>query len=181
VVLAPDKFKGSLTGAQVAQALANGIHAVHPDADLRTVPVADGGDGTMSAALAAGFTPVEVPTTGPTGENVNATIAVRGPVAVIESAAAGGLSQLPGGLLAPLAATSACTDGGAGLVAALGGKRHDRNGDDLPPGGRSLLLPDFLDWSEVDSRVLDADLILACDVDNPNPTQHAASSTPTPC
>jgi glycerate kinase len=62
VLLAPDKFKGSLTAAQVAEALARGVRRVRPDVALSAVPVADGGDGTLAAAVAAGFT--EVPVTG---------------------------------------------------------------------------------------------------------------------
>ena len=192
VVLAPDKFKGSLTAAGVADALALGIGAVRPDTITRTVPVADGGDGTVAAALAAGFTRVDVPTTGPTGAPVHAAIAVCDEVAVIESAAACGLSRLPDGKLAPLEATSAgiaplltaalaagctrvvlgvggsaCTDGGAGLIAALGGRLLDGQGRDLAPGGAALLELASVDLSGVDERIAGVELILACDVDNP--------------
>ena len=67
VVVAPDKFKGSLTAEQVAAAVAAGIHGVLPGLDVRQVPVADGGDGTVSAALVAGFHRVDVRASGPTG------------------------------------------------------------------------------------------------------------------
>ncbi len=68
VVVAPDKFKGSATAAEVAAALAAGLRAARPDLDIAEVPVADGGDGTVAAALAAGFAPVGTTAEGPTGE-----------------------------------------------------------------------------------------------------------------
>lgn len=201
VLLAPDKFKGSLTAAQVAEALARGIRAVRPGAVIHTVPVADGGDGTMAAALAAGFTRIDVPTTGPTGEPITAAIAVRGSVAVLETAGACGLSRLPGGVPAPMDATStgiarllraaldadcdtivlgvggsASTDGGAGMVAALGGRLLDQRGRPLPPGGGALAMLDSVHLSTVDARIAGVELILACDVDNPLCGPHGAAA-----
>ena len=88
VLVAPDKFKGSLTAEQVATAIAEGIHQVLPNLAVRTVPVADGGDGTVDAALAAGFTRLDVAAHGPTGEPIDAVIAVREGIAVVETAAA---------------------------------------------------------------------------------------------
>ena len=145
MLVAPDKFKGSLTARQVADAIAAGIHDVRPGHAVRSVPVADGGDGTVDAALAAGFARLAVSAHGPTGEPIEAVIAVRDGVAVVETAAACGLVRLPGGRLAPMTATSfgagelvraaldagcrtivlgvggsASTDGGAGMLQALG-------------------------------------------------------------
>ena len=172
MLIAPDTFKGSLTAAQVASALAEGMRGARP---VRLVPVADGGDGTVDAALAAGFTGVEVPAHGPTGEPLDALIAVRDGVAVVETAAACGLVRLPGGRLAPMTATSfgagelvlaaldagcrtiilgvggsASTDGGAGMLQALGAGIS---------GG--------VDLSTMDGRLAGAEIVLACDVDNP--------------
>jgi glycerate kinase len=189
VVVAPDKFKGSLTAAAAAAALARGIGRVRPDLPVHQVPVADGGDGTVAAALAAGFRPVTATVAGPTGEPVTATIALRADLAVVEAAAACGLAQLPAGP-APLTASSygvgqlvraavdagartivlgvggsASTDGGAGMVQALGGRVLDAAGSSLPPGGAALL-----DVATVDLTGLDlhgANVILASDVDNP--------------
>ena len=96
IVIASDKFKGSATGAEVADALALGIREIIPDAEIEAVPVADGGEGTVDAALASGFEAVDVRVTGPTGEPVTARFAVRGAEAVIEMAAASGLDVLPG-------------------------------------------------------------------------------------
>ena len=189
VVAAPDKFKGSLTAAAAAAALARGIAQVRPNMAVHQVPVADGGDGTVDAALAAGFQPVTATVHGPTGHAVQATIALRDDVAVVEAAAAGGLSQLPGGVLAPLTASSygvgellqtaaeagartivlgvggsASTDGGAGMLQALGAHLYDQEGNELPPGGAALA--DLASADLTDLKQLGT-VILASDVDNP--------------
>ncbi|MGH3288911.1 MAG: glycerate kinase, partial [Streptosporangiaceae bacterium] len=91
IVIAPDKFKGSLPAAEVAGAIAAGLRAEWPEAELVTVPVADGGDGTVDAAVAAGLERVPVTVDGPTGEPVHASYARRGEMAVIELADACGL------------------------------------------------------------------------------------------
>ena len=75
VVVAPDKFKGSLSAAGVAREVAGGLRAAVPGLDVREHPVADGGDGTVEAALSAGFAPRQVRCTGPTGEPVTAELA----------------------------------------------------------------------------------------------------------
>jgi glycerate 2-kinase len=86
VVVAPDKFKGSLPATQVAAAIAAGLRAGQPDAELVTIPVADGGEGTVDAAVAAGFERVPVTAAGPAGDPVRASYARRGEVAVVELA-----------------------------------------------------------------------------------------------
>ncbi|MBB5918859.1 glycerate kinase [Nocardia transvalensis] len=192
IVLAPDKFKGSLTAAEVAEALAAGIRRVWPDADIRRVPVADGGEGTVEAAVSAGFDRVTTNVGGPTGETVRAAFAHNGTVAVVEAAAACGLSRLPGGTLAPLTATSigvgelvraaldtgcrtlvlgvggsACTDGGAGLLDGLGAVLLDADGRPAGPGGGGLTDIAYLDLHRLDPRIHEVELVLASDVDNP--------------
>jgi glycerate kinase len=189
VLVAPDKFKGSLTAAEVASAVAQGLADVHPGLEIQTLPVADGGDGTVDAAVAAGFRRIRVPARGPTGEPVTASYAVRGDTAVVELAEASGLHRLPGAP-SPLDATSAgtgdliaaalqagcrrivlgvggsaCTDGGAGMLAALGARLLDDAGRDLPPGGEALSRLASLDLSELD--LSEVDIELASDVDNP--------------
>jgi glycerate kinase len=116
VLIASDKFKGSLTAAQVAVAVADGVRRVRPDVEIASVAVADGGDGTLAAAEAAGFARVEVTVTGPTGEPVRTAYARRGDVAVVELADASGLVRLPAGP-DPLGASSIGT--GEGMAAAL--------------------------------------------------------------
>jgi glycerate 2-kinase len=192
VVVAPDKFKGSLGAAGVALAVADGLRAAVPGLDAREHPVADGGDGTVEAALSAGFAREEVPCTGPTGDTITAALAVRDQTAVVELAEASGLRRLPGGRLAPMTATSrgtgeliraaldlgcrqvvlgiggsACTDGGAGMVQALGGRLLDAGGAELPPGGGPLADLDRLDLAGFDPRVAGTEFVVASDVDNP--------------
>jgi glycerate 2-kinase len=94
VVVAPDKFKGSLGAADVASALAAGVRDVRPDADCTVIPMADGGDGTVEAFLASGATPHTVRVTGPLGDPVDATYARDGDTAIAEMAAASGLALL---------------------------------------------------------------------------------------
>ncbi|HEX3205898.1 MAG TPA: glycerate kinase, partial [Propionibacteriaceae bacterium] len=99
VVLAPDKFKGSLTAAEVAEALAAGLVEVLPQLETILLPVADGGDGTVAAALSAGFDKIIVDAVGPTGEPVRAPYALHGDRALVELAAVVGLGMLPNGEL----------------------------------------------------------------------------------
>lgn len=191
ILIASDKFKGSATGAEVAEALALGIREVIPDAEIEAVPVADGGEGTVEAALASGFQAVDARVTGPTGEPVSARFAVRGAEAIIEMAAASGLDVLPDGEKAPLTATSrgageliraaldrgcttivlgvggsASTDGGAGMLQALGVSLRTVDGE-VPRGGAALADLTSVDVTGLDPRVADATIVLASDVDNP--------------
>lgn len=95
VVVAMDSFKGSLTADEADVAVAVGVRAVWPQAEVVILPVADGGEGTLAAALAAGFERVPVVCSGPTGEPVSSAFARRADVAVVELADACGLLRLP--------------------------------------------------------------------------------------
>ena len=88
VIVAPDKFKGSLSAAEVARALADGVRDVVPRAECTLIPMADGGDGTVEAFLSAGASPQTVRVRGPLGAEVDATYARDGDTAVAEMAAA---------------------------------------------------------------------------------------------
>lgn len=137
MLVAPDKFKGTLTAAEAAAHIAAGVRQAAPGAEVRAFPVADGGEGTVAAALAAGYREVAVTVAGPTGLPVAASLAwdPDGGTAVVEAAQASGLQLLhlppdggpgggPGGGLAPLTASSYGT--GELLrhaVAALGARR----------------------------------------------------------
>ncbi len=212
MVVAPDKFKGTLTAQQVAAHVTAGLRRACPSVAVITLPVADGGDGTVDSAVASGFSRISTVVPGPTGEPVSASFAIRGGVAILEAAEACGLRRLPGGTPAPLTATSrgagelimaalqagarrivlglggvACTDGGAGLVQALGGRLLDRNGAPLPPGGGALRLLNRLDLAGLRAPgtavtgaapgatlaaptatlAAPTEVIVACDVDNP--------------
>lgn len=191
VLVAPDKFKGSLTAAQVAAAVSAGIRRV-TDWTIVTVPVADGGDGTVDAAVSAGFARVAVRASGPTGEPVDTAYARRGDTAVVEMADVSGLVRLPGGRRQPLTASSrgvgevmadaidagctdivvgiggsASTDGGAGLARALGARLLDAEGEDLPDGGAALAALARLDLGGFRSRLEGINVTVASDVDNP--------------
>jgi glycerate 2-kinase len=192
VVVAPDKFKGSLSASGVAEAVAAGIASKRGDAQLDLLPVADGGDGTVDAAVAAGFARIAVDTVGPTGEQVATSYAARDRVAVVELASSVGLSRLVGGRLDPLGSStyglgvvvgaaldigatrivlglggSASTDGGAGMLQALGARLLDDHGRDLPPGGGSLSRLAQVDLSPLRRRLGTVELVAAIDVDNP--------------
>ena len=196
IVVAPDKFKGSLPATRVAAAIAAGLHAGRPGAEVVTIPVADGGEGTVDAAVAAGFERVPVTAAGPAGDPVRTSYARRGEVAVVELADVCGLARRPGGQLAPLTASSfgagevlraaleagarrivlgvggsASTDGGAGLLQALGARLLDTRGEPVGPGGAGLRDVATLDLTGLHPALHPAggaaDIILAADVDNP--------------
>lgn len=191
VLIAPDKFKGSVTAPEVVAALSRGLRK-HVEVNVRGVPIADGGDGTLTAALAAGYDEVPLTVTGPTGLPVNTRYARLGPIAVIELADACGLMHLTSDELAPLTASSrgagevmatalrdgctelvlgiggsASTDGGAGMLAALGARLLDAQGHDLADGGAALADLASLELDSLKQLLGNASLTVACDVDNP--------------
>ena len=133
IVVAPDKFKGSLPAAQVAAAIAAGLRsglarAGCPAAELVTIPVADGGEGTVDTAVAAGFERVPVTAAGPSGDPVRASYARRGEVAVVELAGVCGLARLPGGPCSSRAAPLTASSFGAGEVLRGGRAQHAEPG-----------------------------------------------------
>ncbi len=200
VLVVPDKFKGSLTAAEVARSVRDGLLAARADLDVVLLPVADGGEGTLAAALAAGWERVPVTATGPTGEPVDTAYARRGPVALVEMADVSGLARLPGAP-APRAATSrgtgevvaaalddgcrrivlgiggsACTDGGAGLLQALGARVRDADGAEVGPGGGELHRAATLDLDDLHPALRGTQVVVACDVDNPLTGPHGAAA-----
>ena len=84
VLVAADKFKGTLTSAEVGAAVGAGLRLGVPDVDVEVVPIADGGDGTLAAAVAAGYDLVPVVVSGPTGRPVRSGFARSGRTAVVE-------------------------------------------------------------------------------------------------
>ncbi len=192
VLIAADKFKGSLTAVQVAERVTAGLRRAVPEAVVESLPVADGGEGTVDAAVAAGFERREARVAGPLGEPVTAAYALRDGTAVVEMAEAGGLQRLPAGVLAPLTAStygagellraaldagattlvfgvggSATTDGGAGMLTALGARFLDADGQPVGPGGGALREVATADLSGLDPRFAEVGFVLASDVDNP--------------
>jgi glycerate 2-kinase len=201
VVLASDKFKGSLSATEVAEALAAGMRNVLPQLETLMLPVADGGDGTVAAAVSAGYDEIIVNAVGPTGEPVRVPYALNGDRAVVELAAVVGLSALPGGRLDPLGSStyglglviadgirhgagtivlglggSASTDGGAGMVQALGARLLDASDHDLPPGGAALVDLARIDLAVLRVTIGSVKIIIASDVDNPLLGPHGATA-----
>ncbi|WP_018157380.1 glycerate kinase [Demetria terragena] len=192
VVVAVDKFKGSLTAAEVGDHLRRGLTADRNDLEVVCVPIADGGDGTLAAALAAGYAPVSVEVRGPTGQAVHTQIAVYEHTAVVELATTCGLERLPEGRLAALTAStegvgqaiaaaldagcrtivlglggSASTDAGAGILTALGARILTAEGTPVRPGGEGLASAVDLELTAAIDRLRGINLIIASDVDNP--------------
>lgn len=192
IVLAPDKFKGSLTAEQAAWAMAQGVSRADPELTPIVCPVADGGEGTLSAVVAAGFEPVDAEACGPTGVPVRTGYASKDGRAVIEMADICGLQRLPGETLAPMTATSyglgqviaqalddgcrdlvitvggsASTDGGVGMLLALGAEVQDRHGAPIAPGGQGLVDAARLELSRLHPGLSMATVTLAADVDSP--------------
>nr|WP_255698277.1 glycerate kinase [Tessaracoccus sp. ZS01] len=193
VVIAPDKFKGSLAAHEVVEAIAAGIRDVMGEsAEIVSLPVADGGEGTVEAAIAAGYERRTATVRGPLGHGVNAHWALRDSEAVIEMAAASGLELIPAaerdGLRASSFGTgelvrealdagastivlgvggSASTDGGAGMLEALGVRLLAADGSLVGPGGGQLADLALVDASGLDPRLAATRLVLANDVDNP--------------
>ena len=190
VLLAPDKFKGTLTAAQVAAAVGAGIRAKRPGTSIAVVPVADGGDGTLAAAVAAGYEQVPVTVTGPTGQPVRTSYARSGDLAVVEMADACGLVRLPDGPgpmtpprrapgpgLPPGAAAgcrrrvggiggSAAPDGGAGMLQGLGAGLYDATGAPVEPGGGALANVARIDLEPLRRLMAGVEVTIASDVDN---------------
>ena len=195
--MAPDKFKGTLTAPEAARAIAGGWRRGDPRAEVEQVPVADGGDGTLDALVAAlGGRKERVRVTGPLGDPVEATFGLAdspdGLLAIVEMAEASGLRLVSEARPDPMRATtagtgelmaaaashrpswmivcvggSATTDGGAGMAQALGAHLRDESGADLPPGGAALRRLASIDTSLMSAEVRDIDIVVASDVDNP--------------
>ncbi|HEV3473759.1 MAG TPA: glycerate kinase [Actinomycetota bacterium] len=197
VVVAPDTFKGTLSAAEVARSLARGWRRADRTADVEEVPVADGGEGTLDALLAArGGRRERARVTGPLGDPVEAAFGLlegSGEItAVVEMARASGLQLISEERRDPLRATthgtgelilaaaahgarhlvvciggSATNDGGAGMAQAVGIRLLDERGRDLPPGGAALRRLATIDASGLDATVRDVEIVVATDVDNP--------------
>ena len=204
IVIAPDSYKESLSALEVAQAIAAGFRQVFPAAEYVLVPVADGGEGTVDAMVAAtGGHKEVVAVRGPLGEPVEAFYGLTGDgaTAVIEMAAASGLALVPPDRRNPLVTTSrgtgeliraaldagarrfilgiggsATNDGGVGMVQALGARLLDAQGRELGPGGGALADLDRIDVCALDPRLRECRIEVACDVDNPLTGARGASA-----
>lgn len=194
VLVCPQEFKGSLTAAEAAAALARGVREALPDAEVRELPMADGGPGTVAiVAAASGAELRRVEVTGPLGAPTAAAYAFDGAsdVATVEAAAAAGLVLVPEGERQPLRATTrgvgelvaaaladgarevvlgvggtGTNDGGAGAAQALGLRLLDANGDELPSGPLHLVRLERIERGEIPRGLEGAQLRIAVDVTN---------------
>jgi len=195
IIVAPDSFKGSVSALGVAEAMERGIHAVFPAAEVIKVPIADGGEGTVEALVAAtNGRLLHTKVRGPMGEPLSAHWGISGDglTAFIEMASASGLPLVPKERRDPRIAStygtgelmkaaldaglrrlvvgiggSATNDGGSGMARALGVRFLDAEGHDLPEGGAALARLARIDLSGLDPRLAEASILVACDVDNP--------------
>jgi glycerate kinase len=203
VVVAPDSFKGSLTASEVAACIADGVHAARPDAVVVRLPMADGGEGTLEALLAAwDVTARVIDTVDAIGRPRQARWAVSpdGRTGVVELAEASGLPHVGDAPLQPLHAStrgtgavaravldagvqevlvclggSASTDGGAGILTGLGARLLDDDGSDVPDGGEGLARVTRIDLDGLHPRAREGRGRLAVDVTNPLAGEHGAA------
>src|SRR5258708_7333953 len=202
VVIAPDSFRGSPGVDQVAAAIATGIQRARPDAVVRICPMADGGEGTLDAMLTRGGERRTLTVRGAAGPGRQApTRLLADGSAIIETAGKlritdpGGLGgargarrtpRLGGASRAPLDAGvrrfyvalggSSTNDGGAGLLAGLGMKLFDAQGQELEPTPQQLAKVARVDVSELDARLADTTFVGMSDVDNPLTGEHGATA-----
>lgn len=195
IIIAPDSFKESVSASRCAQAIKAGFVSIFPQAECVCLPIADGGEGTVEAMVeATDGKMVMLPVMGPMGDFVGAFYGLSGDgqTAFIEMAAASGLMLVPAGERNPLRATSygtgelirhaldagvrhiilgiggsATVDGGMGMAQALGARFLDKRGESVGLGGGALQRLVKIDLSDLDPRLHDCRIEVACDVDNP--------------
>ena len=192
IILAFDKFKGSLTSEQVAEAFARGWRMVVPDSDIATVPIADGGDGMLHAiSTTLGATSQSLVAHDPLGRAITTRYALSGSRAIIEMAQISGLALLKGEERNPMLASSyglgevmrdalsrgaksmilgiggsATNDCGMGMLEALGYRFYDAEGEVLEASGDAMCRVARIDVANVDARLSECDIVVASDVDN---------------
>lgn len=204
IVIAPDSYKESLSALQVATEIEAGFREIFPEADYLLLPMADGGEGTTAALVAAtGGRLCDVAVTDPLGERIIASFGLTGGGAtgILEMAAASGLALVPPHLRNPLITTSygtgeliraaldsgvnhliigiggsATNDGGAGMLQALGVGLLDASGTAIGYGGAALAKLHRIDMGGLDPRLKSCRIEVACDVSNPLTGPHGASA-----
>jgi len=195
VLIAPDKFKGSLSALKVAESIEKGIKKVDANYETEKVPMADGGEGTVESLVdATGGTLIKTIVKDPLLRDIESFYGILGDgqTAVIEMAAASGLYLLKEYERNPLITStygtgqlikdaldkgcrkfiigiggSATNDGGSGMIMALGAKFYDENGIQIGHGGGELGKIKKIDIQNLDKRLKDCEFIVACDVTNP--------------
>ena len=192
VLVAIDSFKGSLSSLQAGDAVKEAIYTLDADASVTVRPLADGGEGTVDAMCCTGGTPVTVTVSGPLGQPVDARYCIMGQTAVIEMAAAAGITLLSPEERDPYRTTtygvgqlildavdrgcrhfivgiggSATNDGGTGMLRALGFRFLDAAGKPIALGAKGLEALAQIDISGADPRLKECSFRIACDVKNP--------------
>ena len=192
IVAAIDSFKGSLTSLAAGQAIAAGAHRINPAIEVEISPLADGGEGTVEAIIATGGTKRYVEVTGPLGTPVSAAYGMKGDTAVIEMAAAAGITLVAPEQRNPMYTTtygvgelildavkqgcrkfivgiggSATNDGGVGMLQALGAKFLDADGAPVPFGAAGLARLAKIDTKGMHTSLAACTFYVACDVKNP--------------
>ncbi|WFL66704.1 glycerate kinase [Pantoea sp. X85] len=204
IVIAPDSYKESLSALEVASAIEAGFREIFPEAEYVKIPVADGGEGTVEAMVAATQgNIVRLTVTGPLGKPVEAFYGLSGDerTAFIEMAAASGLELVPAAQRDPLITTSfgtgelikdaldrgvdhfiigiggsATNDGGSGMMQALGAQLLDEHGKQIAYGGGALPQLARIDIEQLDTRIKQCRFEVACDVSNPLTGDKGASA-----
>ncbi len=203
VVIAMDSFKGTYSSLEVAEFISKGIYKVYPDADINTIAVADGGEGTTNVLVdSLCGRMVELTVQNPVGKPIKAAYGILpDSTAVIEMSAASGLTLLSPQERNPLITStygagqmimdaiekgcskiiiglggSATNDGGVGMASALGVRFLDKAGNDLASGGAALKLLDRIDVSGLSPKVRSTEFLVACDVENPLCGSNGASA-----
>lgn len=193
IVIAIDSFKGSLTSMEAANAIKKGITNTFPNEEIIIKPLADGGEGTVESLVSGmGGELITCEVTGPSGEKHTATYGKIGKLAIMEMAEAAGITLVPANKRNPLNATtygvgemmlhalglgcnefimgiggSATNDGGIGMLEALGVKFYDASNNELGPYGRDLTKIAKVNVDNLDVRINNVSIKVACDVDNP--------------
>jgi glycerate kinase len=193
IIIAPDSFKGSNSAVLIANSIEKGIRKVISNAEVVKLPIADGGEGTVDAlVIGASGIEKEITVINPLGKKIKAKYGILGnKTAVIEMAAASGLTLVPEKKRNPMITTSygtgqlikaaldedckkiilgiggsATNDGGLGMAQALGISFKDNKGNELGYGGGVLESLYKIDTSNLDTRLMDCEIIIACDVTN---------------
>jgi len=208
ILIAPDKFKNSMSASEAAAMIAAGVKAVYPNAEIIKMPLSDGGEGLVDVLTGSRSSSLQHKiVTGPLGKPVNACWGLidHGKTAVLEMAEASGLNLVPESQRNPaLASTdgtgelikaaldkgctkliigiggSATNDGGAGMARALGAVFIDRQGRSLSGGGAELVELERIDISGLDQRLRRVETVVASDVDNPLTGPQGAAYTYAP-
>ena len=204
IVIAPDSYKGSLTSLEVGTAISEVFKEVIPEANLKVIPIADGGEGTLEALLfATGGQQIQIEVSGPLGDSILTEYGILGDnkTVVIEIAKIAGLTMIPQELRNPIHSTtfgigevildgckrgyrkfivglggSATNDGGFGMLQALGVTFLNEQGNQINAIAANLTKVEKVDFSTINPLIKECHFEIACDVVNPLCGEQGASA-----